>query len=152
MPTEDLPEPVEPDSRFPSGKWIGFFLQPPLPGRQQMELILTFRNQILTGEGRDRVGEFLIRGQYRLDDGTCHWQKTYVKRHTVFYKGYNEGRGIWGLWEIPGVPLGGRGGFHIWPEAMGDPTGSHLHESREAPVEEVLVPEEAEVAVAGHAS
>ena len=30
-PTENLE--VEPDERFPSGPWTGFFLQPILPGR-----------------------------------------------------------------------------------------------------------------------
>ena len=32
---------VETDPRFPSGPWIGFFLQKLVPGRHQMELRLT---------------------------------------------------------------------------------------------------------------
>ena len=44
--------PVESDDRFPSGPWKGFFLQPILPGRHWMELILTFREGVMTGEGR----------------------------------------------------------------------------------------------------
>jgi hypothetical protein len=95
-----------------------------------MELILTFRQGVMTGEGRDRIGHFLIRGKYNLGDGKCHWTKRYIGKHDVAYQGYNEGKGIWGLWEIP--PLS-RGGFHIWPTAMGDPTSHYLAEAIEAP-------------------
>lgn len=35
-----------------------------------------------------------------------------MRAHDVFYKGFREGKGIWGTWEIRKV---GRGGFHIWP-------------------------------------
>jgi hypothetical protein len=127
---------VETDPRFPSGPWTGFFLQKLIPGRNLMELFLTFRQGNMTGEGRDLVGEFIIRGQYDLADGKCHFTKRYLSKHDVFYQGFNEGRGIWGTWEIPG---GGafasqRGGFHIWPEGMLDPTQSHLTEEAELPV------------------
>src|SRR5579864_8655850 len=109
----------ETDPRFPSGPCTGFFLQPVLPGRHLMELRLTFRGGSLSGEGRDWVGHFVVRGRYDLADGKCHWTKRYLGMHDVFYRGYNEGKGIWGTWEIPEL---GRGGFHIWPEGMGDPT------------------------------
>jgi hypothetical protein len=84
-----------------------------------MEFRLVFGRGELRGEGRDRVGEFVLSGSYTLRDGMCSWLKRYVGKHDVFYKGYNEGRGIWGVWEIP--PLS-RGGFHIWPMGMADPT------------------------------
>ena len=125
------PEPpldVETDPRFPSGPWRGFFLMAHWPGRHQMELDLTFRQGVMTGEGRDRIGPFLIRGKYNLDDGKCHWSKRYIGKHDVAYQGYNEGKGIWGIWEIP---PSWRGGFHIWPTAMGDPTSPHLAEAIE---------------------
>jgi len=133
---------LETDSRFPSGKWVGFFLQKQLPGKHGMELLLTFSQGILTGEGRDLVGEFLIKGHYHLDDGRCFFSKHYVGRHDVAYQGYNEGKGIWGLWEIAakanqGVRL--HGGFHIWPVEMGDPTGSALREEAEIPADSGLV-------------
>jgi hypothetical protein len=137
---------LESDPRFPSGPWTGFFLQPLVPGRHLMELRLTFQHGGLTGEGRDWVGPFVIRGRYSLEDGKCHWNKRYVGKHDVFYQGYNEGRGIWGTWEIPDSEISShqRGGFHIWPEGMADPTGSHLTEEADPPVvvEEVqeLVP------------
>jgi len=91
-----------------------------------MELVLTFRQGVMTGEGRDYVGAFLIRGKYNVDDGKCYWTKRYIGKHDVAYQGYNEGKGIWGLWEIP---PNWRGGFHIWPIAMADPTSPHLAEA-----------------------
>jgi hypothetical protein len=131
FPTPTRPElQVETDSRFPSGPWRGFFLMSHLPGRHQMELHLTFRQGAMTGEGRDLIGPFLIRGRYQLDDGQCWWTKTYIGKHDVSYRGYNEGKGIWGLWEIPPSY---RGGFHIWPEAMGDPTRQVLREAIDEP-------------------
>ncbi|WP_158633446.1 hypothetical protein [Tautonia sociabilis] len=124
--------PTETDPRFPSGPWTGFFLMRERPGRHWMELQLTFREGVLIGEGRDFVGQFLLRGRYDLTDGTCHWIKNYIGRHDVFYQGYNEGKGIWGTWEIPPVS---RGGFHIWPEGMEDPTQQRLSAAADAPVE-----------------
>ena len=128
-PSEPTP-PSEADPRFPSGPWTGFFLERGSSTRNWMELILLFREGILTGEGRDRVGPFLVRGRYNLDDGSCRWVKKYIGRHDVFYSGFNEGRGIWGVWEIAPYQ---RGGFHIWPEAMGDPTQQHLSAEADLP-------------------
>ena len=115
-PTPDGPDlDLETDSRFPSGPWVGYFLQKELPpGKHGMELRLTFRRGVVTGEGRDLIGEFIIRGKYQ---------------------GYNEGKGIWGVWEIP---PSWKGGFYIWPEAMGDPTKRRLHESIEEPFNDFI--------------
>ncbi len=136
---------LESDPRFPSGPWVGFFLQRLVPGRHLMELRLEFRREEITGTGRDWVGSFLVRGRYDLADGRCHWHKRYVGKHDVFYQGFNEGKGIWGTWEIAASKemFHQRGGFHIWPEGMGDPTNSHLTEAADvplAPVTEELVP------------
>ena len=141
------PSVLETDPRFPSGPWTGFFLQPNLPGRHLMELILTFSGGNLTGEGRDWVGQFIIRGSYSTLDGKCHWTKRYTGKHDVFYQGFNEGKGIWGTWEIPGDSgsTSSRGGFHIWPEGMADPTQQHLTEAAELPtpaLEEIQVEEQ----------
>jgi hypothetical protein len=145
-----LPQPPVPNSldetdpRFPSGPWRGFFLMAHLPGRHQMDLLLNFRQGVMTGEGHDMIGAFLIRGKYNLDDGKCSWSKRYVGKHDVAYQGYNEGKGIWGLWEIPPT---WRGGFHIWPTAMGDPTSPRLTEAIDEPIslqseaESIAVPE-----------
>ncbi len=126
--------PLETDDRFPSGNWVGFFTQDYGPGgkRHDMELILTFRAGKMTGEGQDWVGEFQITGRYDVNDGKCQFHKRYVSKHDVAYLGYNEGKGIYGKWEIP---PSWHGGFHIWPEAMGDPTQSRLEASQEVPTE-----------------
>src|SRR5262249_37336862 len=94
----DQHSPVETDPRFPSGPWTGYFLQPVIPGRHLMELSLTFRQGQLSGEGRDWVGHFVLRGRYCLEDGKCYWTKRYLAKHDVFYQGFNEGKGIWGVW------------------------------------------------------
>jgi hypothetical protein len=137
---------LETDPRFPSGPWTGFFLQKALPGRHLMELQLTFSAGTLSGEGRDWVGRFVLRGHYSLADGKCRWVKRYVAKHDVVYRGFNEGKGIWGIWEIPGIadPAIGRGGFHIWPEGMADPSQPQLSEEAEPPliVDEVAEPSE----------
>ncbi|MGE3820366.1 MAG: hypothetical protein AB7I30_13210 [Isosphaeraceae bacterium] len=125
---------VEPDARFPSGKWIGFFLQPLLPGKHPTELILTFRQGVLKGEGRDWVGKFVVSGRYQVEDGRCWWSKHYLGKHTIAYKGYNEGKGIWGTWSFEGSSFW-KGGFLIWPEGMADPTRPRISEAIDEPVE-----------------
>ena len=128
---------LETDPRFPSGPWTGFFLQPKLPGRHQMELRLTFHKGVMTGQGRDWVGQFLVRGRYDTADGKCYWTKRYLGKHDVFYQGFNEGKGIWGVWEIPpeqNLGFQARGGFHIWPEGMSDPTHPELSEEADLPI------------------
>ena len=134
--SDPLPE-LETDPRFPSGPWTGYFLQRSLPGKHLMEMRLTFQNGGMKGEGRDWVGEFVIKGQYQITDGKCHWTKKYLKKHDVFYQGFNEGKGIWGVWEIvlPGRGVVSKGGFHIWPEGMGDPSNDHLTAEAEPPIE-----------------
>jgi hypothetical protein len=129
---------LETDPRFPTGKWTGFFVQkrPPL-GRQAMELYLTFRRGRIAGEGRDVVGMFVLDGSYDLADGRCLWTKSYLGKHDVYYNGFNEGKGIWGTWDIPGnlrrPDL--RGGFHIWPDGMSDPSDDHLSAEADLPQE-----------------
>jgi hypothetical protein len=143
QPATDL----ETDPRFPSGPWTGFFLQKAIPGKHLMELRLQFRRGDVTGEGRDWVGPFIVRGRYTLEDGRVHWQKRYLSKHDVYYRGFGEGKGIWGTWEIPteAVPGFSNGGFHIWPEGMPDPTQPTLHEAADLPLaveelEKVLAP------------
>lgn len=112
MSNSNEPSPTEEqDDRFPSGPWEGYFLQPGL-GRQGMELVLTFREGVIRGDGRDIIGDFLIRGKYELESGKSWWTKHYIGLHDVAYQGYAEGHGIWGTWEIAAYF---RGGFHIWP-------------------------------------
>jgi hypothetical protein len=123
--------PTETDSRFPSGPWKGFWLQRGLEGRQWMHLTLEFVNGRVVGEGRDGVGEFVIRGSYELGEGRCTLTKSYPGSHDVDYRGANEGDGkwLWGLWRIRSET----GGFHLWPKGEPDPTGSELKAAEPLP-------------------
>src|SRR5262249_53943707 len=82
-----------------------------------MDLQLTFANGNLNGDGGDDIGPFLIRGRYDAKELECRWTKTYLGGHDVYYRGFREGKGIWGTWEIG---LHGHGGFHIWPRRAGE--------------------------------
>jgi hypothetical protein len=82
-----------------------------------MELELTFAEGRMSGQGKDDVGAFLIKGRYDSATRECHWTKTYIGGHDVFYRGFREGKGIWGTWEIT---IQYHGGFHIWPQGAGE--------------------------------
>jgi hypothetical protein len=114
------------DPGFPSGPWTGFYVYSARPQRRhRMDLDLTFASGRVAGDGLDDIGRFLIRGSYDVGAGDCHWVKTYVGAHRVFYRGYQEGRGIWGLWELDAD----RGGFHIWPLGQGAGATESVRES-----------------------
>lgn len=100
------------DKMYPSGPWTGFYNYAP-KDKHRMDLHLTFANGRVTGEGNDNVGAFVIKGQYDVQSAECHWTKTYLGAHDVFYRGFREGKGIWGTWEIREES---HGGFHIWPK------------------------------------
>lgn len=126
----------EADDRFPSGPWTGYFLQKEMPGKHWMDMSLSFKSGTIEGAGSDPVGRFLWTGTYCTKDGRCVMTKRYIGRHSVFYDGYNEGRGIWGTWQIP---PNFRGGFHIWPKAMGDLTEPELSQEADSPFDIVSV-------------
>ena len=103
---------------FSSGPWVGFYKYRSFPGgRHRMDLHLTFANGSIVGEGIDDVGRFLIKGRYDPTNDECYWTKSYIGAHDVFYRGFRDGKGIWGGWEIG---PNWRGGFHIWPRQAGD--------------------------------
>jgi len=118
---------------FPSGPWTGFYNYGASTRKHRMDLVLTFATHIISGDGRDDVGLFFIAGRFDNTNGECYWAKTYVGAHDVYYRGFREGKGIWGLWELKE----GSGGFHIWP--LGEEEGEHEQETLEepAPVEAV---------------
>ncbi len=93
----------------------------------------------------------MVTGRYDLGDGHCHWTKRYIGRHDVFYDGFNEGKGIWGGWQIPAGSFtpSVRGGFYIWPKGMTDPTTRHL--AAAADLEQAIEVDEP-VPVFGHGS
>src|SRR5918911_319196 len=97
---------------FPSGAWTGFYNYGARQKKHRMDLRLTFTDQKVSGDGCDDVGRFVVSGYFEQVGGECDWTKTYIGAHDVFYRGFREGKGIWGLWEIRSW---WRGGFHIWP-------------------------------------
>jgi hypothetical protein len=82
-----------------------------------MDLQLTFANGNMTGDGMDDIGRFLIKGRYDTANRECYWTKSYLGAHDVSYRGFREGKGIWGTWEIT---IRDHGGFHIWPRQAGE--------------------------------
>jgi hypothetical protein len=123
---------TETDPRFPSGPWLGFWLQPGF-GKQKMRLSLGFAAGKVVGCGADIVGKFSFNGIYDLKTGRCLMTKQYENAHRVHYEDANEGDGmwLWGLWRI-GM---NRGGFHLWPEGEQDPTERRTTVERRRPVE-----------------
>ncbi len=124
------------DDLFPSGPWVGFYNYSRSNEKHRMDLDLSFANGNMTGTGADDVGRFLIKGRYDSGAKECYWTKSYVGAHDVFYRGFREGKGIWGVWELSL----GRGGFHIWPRQFGESAGESLSaetkKSDEASVDE----------------
>ena len=113
-----------------------------------MELQLTFANGVMSGDGSDDVGRFLIKGRYDTGNAECHWTKSYIGAHDVFYRGFRQGKGIWGTWEIT---VRDHGGFHIWPKGI---VGGDIDERSEAsekpePVEAIGKEQAPQPAVAG---
>ena len=101
---------------FPSGPWTGFYNYGP-GDRHRMDLALTFTSGALRGDGNDDIGAFRVQGRYDAAKLECHWTKSYLGAHDVFYRGFREGKGIWGTWEIRNDA---HGGFHIWPRHAGE--------------------------------
>ena len=124
------------DDLFPSGPWTGFYNFRP-GDRHRMDMQLTFGNGLMAGEGNDDVGRFLIKGRYDTVTRECHWTKTYLGAHDVFYRGFREGKGIWGTWEIN---IFGHGGFHIWPRGASDMMERSEVEKRSEPVDAITIP------------
>ena len=120
---------------FPSGPWTGFYNYGRSTGKHRMDLVLSFTDHTVSGDGSDDIGRFVITGRFDETNGECYWTKAYIAGHHVYYRGFRERKGIWGLWELPNES----GGFHIWP--LGYEEGEENHDSAEepAPLEAVAV-------------
>ena len=121
---------------FPSGPWAGFYKYADNSGKHRMDLVLAFANHVISGDGRDDVGTFFVSGRFDDTNGECYWTKTYMAAHDVYYRGFREGKGIWGLWELQS----GSGGFHIWP--LGEEKGEEERESEKEPAPLEVVAEQ----------
>ena len=121
------------DADFPSGPWVGFYNYGP-GDRHRMDLQLEFSKGSMVGVGNDDVGRFLIRGKYDSAKRECFWTKTYPGSHDVYYRGFREGKGIWGTWEI-GILA--HGGFHIWPKREEQGEMTTIAAEAKAPVDAI---------------
>ena len=122
---------------FPSGPWTGFYNYGP-PDKHRMDLHLVFADGRIHGDGNDDIGRFSIQGRYSEAERECHWTKTYPGSHDVHYRGFREGKGIWGAWEIG---LLARGGFHIWPKGLTEGETEARQAETDAPTEAIGVVE-----------
>ena len=123
-------ESTAPDPDFPSGEWVGFYREDGSNHRQEMHLV--FSEGRMSGDGGDDIGSFAIHGRYDAESHEVWWTKVYPGRHEVFYKGYREIKGIWGMWEIP---PGSSDGFHIWPKAHGNGVDERATAEQDEPVQ-----------------
>lgn len=123
---------LECDPRFPSGPWVGFWIQGTV-GKHNMTCHLTFSDGRVAGAGSDMIGRFVMEGTYDLKTGRCLLTKTYEGAHRLHYRGVSEGDELWlwGIWQLPGD----RGGFHLWPEGMADPTQRRLKAKKDVPTQ-----------------
>ena len=119
---------------FPSGPWTGFFNYAAGGQKVRTDMVLHFTGDRVTGEGCDSVGPFVIDGRFSREAGDCWWMKNYVGAHSVWYRGFREGKGIWGTWEIPGDR---QGGFQIWPVGEEPAEASAATREEEIPAEPV---------------
>lgn len=104
-----------------SGSWLGFWVQH--RSRGHMEMALGFANGRVAGSGMDRVGPFLVAGEFDTT-GEVSFCKSYAT-HKVHYGGFWDGTMIHGDWLIEyGLDYHDAGEFEIWPE--GDQAGSIL--------------------------
>lgn len=120
------------DVDFPSGPWTGYYTYNHSAERGRMELDLKFTDGLVSGSGIDPVGFFVIRGRYDAQNAECWWNKSYPGRHTVYYRGFREGNGIWGVWDIRNEL---HGGFRIWPKGIGEGAAESVEE--EVPVDAI---------------
>jgi hypothetical protein len=88
------------ERHFPSGPWVGFYTHSGMSKKFMMDLVLEFKSGVMRGDGADGIGFFSIMGNYSEQSGECSWIKQYVGRHAVDYRGFREGKGIWGTWKL----------------------------------------------------
>jgi hypothetical protein len=119
---------------YPSGAWRGFYSYG-AGDRHPMQLDLLFSRGILTGDGLDEVGSFLVNGSYDQESGGCGWTKTYIGAHDVAYTGARDGNGIAGTWQLRQF---GHGTFRIWPGRHSDTAGADESVEEPEPVEAVI--------------
>ena len=68
------------DHDFPSGPWIGFYSYASAKqDRHRMDWGLTFANGVISGDGTNDIGKFVLRGRYETKSKQVYWTKTYYR-------------------------------------------------------------------------
>lgn len=65
-----------------------------------MDLVLTFCNHTISGDGSDDIGRFFLAGGFDVTKGECYWTKTYISAHEVYLPRVSRGQrdlGIMGI-------------------------------------------------------
>ena len=119
----------ESDGRLPSGEWSGFYVEDLQPRPGWMHLYINFENGVISGEGTDYVGPWVIKGTYDLSHAVCEWTKHYQGKHNVAYRGKITDDGIRGVWNIRRWL---NGPFHIWPRTRHDLQQLYLQQELDA--------------------
>jgi hypothetical protein len=58
---------------FPSGPWTGFYNYGRSTRKHRMDLVLTFSNHTISGDGSDDIGQFVITGRFDESGGFHIW-------------------------------------------------------------------------------
>ncbi|HVL38236.1 MAG TPA: hypothetical protein VM328_02485 [Fimbriimonadaceae bacterium] len=85
-----------------------------------MRLHLRFGSGTIEGEGRDKIGKFVISGVFEGGSGKVLFTKVY-RTHEVEYGGKWDGQMMFGKWTIVYFEFNGRvygesGEFELWPD------------------------------------
>ncbi|MFN3168760.1 MAG: hypothetical protein ACE37H_17015 [Phycisphaeraceae bacterium] len=120
----------ETDKRFPSGLWMGYWMQGYIKGR--MRLTLEFSGGKITGEGTDPVGLFDMKGIYSLKHNMVSMVKRYRGAHSVGYVGGAADGGLNGTWQILRIPQIDE--WRLWPVKDEHESVCHAAEEEDGPV------------------
>merc|ERR1711988_81800 len=90
--------------------WKGFFIQGGEKHEMEIPNLLIGFDGIISGNGSDEVGNFIIDGVLNIDGSFSFYKKYFRKRSgqneefSVIYEGNVEGLSMNGLWSLPDQP------------------------------------------------
>src|SRR5439155_17346076 len=111
---------------FPSVPRTGFYNYGRIAQKHRMDFGLVFTDSTISGDGSNDIGRFFVTGHFDETNGECSWTKAYIGGHDVFYGGFSEGKGIWGLGGLSNESSGP----HIRPR--GTTQGKRIMKRRES--------------------
>jgi hypothetical protein len=79
---------------FPSGPWTGFYNYGSTTRKHRMDLVLAFADNMISGDGSDDIGQFVVTGRFDEANRECYWTKTYIGAHSVYYRGFAKAKGF----------------------------------------------------------